>query len=72
MVREKNEAEPDSPVKKTANNSILSQTLPEAEVLLGYPTGLLYKDLLRSLAITLLLVVVLIGIYLYLQYGVRF
>lgn len=52
---------PASAPSETASN--------EAELLLGYPTRLLYKDLLRSLAITLFLVVVLVGIVLYLQFG---
>lgn len=37
--------------------------------LLGYPTALLYKDLVRSLAITVLLVVLLLGMFLYIQYN---
>lgn len=36
---------------------------------LGYPTALLYKDLVRSLAITVLLVVLLLGMFFYIQYN---
>ena len=37
--------------------------------LLGYPTKLLYRDLVRSLAITVLLVVLLVGIFFFVQYN---
>lgn len=48
----------------------IATTSPKESVdLLGYPTALLYKDLVRSLAITVLLVVLLLGMFFYIQYN---
>ena len=41
----------------------------DATTLLGYPTKLLYRDLARSLAISVLLVVLLVGIFLIVRYN---
>lgn len=41
----------------------------DASMLLGYPNKLLYRDFGRSLAITLILVVVLLGIFLFFRYN---
>lgn len=41
----------------------------DTNMLLGYPITLLYRDFGRSLAITLILVVVLLGIFLFFRYN---
>jgi hypothetical protein len=41
----------------------------DTTTLLGYPIKLLYRDLVRSIAITLILVVLLLGIFVYFRYN---
>lgn len=41
----------------------------DTSTLLGYPIKLLYRDLVRSIAITLILVVLLLGIFVYFRYN---
>lgn len=46
-----------------------AQSEIDTTMLLGYPIKLLYRDFGRSLAITLILVVLLLGIFLFFRYN---
>ena len=67
ILGEKRNSQIDLPISG-GNATKVNQEI-DTTMLLGYPIKLLYRDFVRSLAITLILVVLLLGIFLFFRYN---